>query len=375
MVKKAFVLLAAVVVLEGLLAIGVHAQGIPACYLVYQMYPYDPAFGLVIPGSACTDVPFMTLQNCWVATNKCTAICPTCPPGNPPPSGGAPINLATGDTYITQSDLSIPGLGGGLSLSRTWHSQFPFYEAVPTSGIFGGNWRSTYEELIFVDPGGLVKYVQGTGGIWTLGMDSPSEGSGAGWASIGYAMIAPANGNLSLAYNSTLANNEAYWTLTFNTGEKRIFSVNNCTPGCSTLPTIGYLTSIIDRNGNTTQLTYDTLNRLTTVTDPASRHLYFSYASPLSNRVVGVSSDVGISLSYAYDAQGRLATVTKPDLTTVSFQYDSNSLISAVLDTNGKVLEAHTYDGALRGVTSSRAGGVDAITVTYPFFIPLAAAP
>jgi YD repeat-containing protein len=97
--------------------------------------------------------------------------------------------------------------------------------------------------------------------------------------------------------------------------------------------------------------------------------LYFSYASQSSNLVVGVSSDVSISLSYAYDGQGRLATITKPDLTTVSFQYDGNSLISAVLDTNGKILESHTYDTAYRGTTSSQAGGVNAMTVTYPFVV------
>jgi YD repeat-containing protein len=85
--------------------------------------------------------------------------------------------------------------------------------------------------------------------------------------------------------------------------------------------------------------------------------------------VVGVSSDVGISLSYGYDNLGRLATVTKPDLTTTSFQYVqySGSLISAVLDTNGKVLESYTYDGQLRGLTSARAGGVNAVTIAYPF--------
>jgi YD repeat-containing protein len=180
-------------------------------------------------------------------------------------------------------------------------------------------------------------------------------------------MIAPANGNVSLAYTVSSSNTQAYWTLTFNTGETRIFTVTNCSSGCSTLPTIGYLTSITDRNGNTTQLTYNGGNQLTTVTDPASRHLYFSYGN---GGVVGVTSDVGISLSYAYDGLGRLSTVTKPDLTTVAFQYDSNSMISAVLDTNGKVLEAHTYDSELRGLTSSRAGGVDAMTITYPFLIP-----
>jgi YD repeat-containing protein len=308
---------------------------------------------------------------CSVETAQCPAICQTCQEKTP--HTDAPINLASGDTFFTQSDLRIPGLGGGLSLSRTWHSQFPFGENVPTSGMFGGNWRSTYEELIYVDPGGLVKYVQGTGDIWTLGLGGTAGAGQAGWATESYSMIAPANGNISLSYNVSLTSNVAYWTLSFNSGEKRTFAVKNCPsawPGCNTLPTIGYLTSIIDRNGNATVLTYDNTNRLTTVTDPASRRLYFSYANPASNLVVGVTSDAGISLSYAYDAFGRLSTITKPDLTTVSFQYDSNSLISAILDTNGNVLEAHMYDSEFRGLSSSRAGGVDALTIAYPFLIP-----
>jgi len=59
---------------------------------------------------------------------------------------------------------------------------------------------------------------------------------------------------------------------------------------------------------------------------------------------------------------------TKPDMTTVSFQYnDPNpTLITAVLDSNGKVLESHTYDSQARGLTSSRAGGVEAVTIKYP---------
>jgi hypothetical protein len=40
-------------------------------------------------------------------------------------------------------------------------------------------------------------------------------------------------------------------------------------------------------------------------------------------------------------------------------------LISSVTDSNGKILEAHTYDNSMRGLTSSRANGVDAVTVSY----------
>jgi len=126
------------------------------------------------------------------------------------------------------------------------------------------------------------------------------------------------------------------------------------------------LLSIIDRNGNTTQLTYDNSNRLVTVTDPAGRHLYFSYVSPSSSLVTSVTSDVGITMAYSYDTQGRLIQATKPDTTTVSFTYDAQSRITAVKDSDGKVLESHTYDTLGRGLSSSRANGVGSVTVSYP---------
>ncbi len=130
--------------------------------------------------------------------------------------------------------------------------------------------------------------------------------------------------------------------------------------------TSGKLIEIIDRNGNITQFTYDTNVRLVTVTDPASRHLYFAYGSGGSSYLVsGVTSDFGVSLSYSYDTQGRLSLVTEPDLSTLSFQYNSQSLISTVTDSQGKTLESHTYDSSGRGLTSSRANGVDSVTISY----------
>jgi YD repeat-containing protein len=102
------------------------------------------------------------------------------------------------------------------------------------------------------------------------------------------------------------------------------------------------------------------------VADAASRHLTFTYANAsYPNRITGVTSDVGIALSYSYDTQGRLTQVTKPDLTTVLFAYNTQSLITTVTDSNGKTLESHTYDSGGRGLTSVRAGGVDALSVTY----------
>ena len=290
------------------------------------------------PGLNCAPWgPFVFLLVCSGNTSNCAPAvspnetdCPDC--------AGHPIRLANGRTFIAQTDINIPGLSNGLSLVRTWNSIWPASQSGSSVGLFGPNWRSTYEERIFLDSiDGYVRYARGNGSYWSFGFGGPQ-----------YAVAAPMNAGATLTYGPS-------WTLTLKNGEQRLFDANS-----------GSLTKIIDRNGNTTILAYDFLNRLVTVTDPASRHLNFTYASDTSFLVTGVSSDVGgMSLTYAYDAQNRLIQVTKPDQTTLNFQYDGNSMITAVTDTNGKVLESHTYDSSHRGLTSSRANGVESLTITY----------
>jgi YD repeat-containing protein len=252
-------------------------------------------------------------------------------------AAGHPISLASGNTFIVQTDIKVPGLSGGLKLVRIWNSMWPSTQTAFQVGLFGPNWRSNYEERVFLGSDNYMKYARGDGSFWSFGANGSS-----------LSVAAPAN------VNATLSQGTSYWTMTFQNGEQRLFD-----------NTSGNLISIIDRNGNATQLTYDSVARLVTVTDPASRHLYFSYASGSSFLVTGVTSDVGLSLSYAYDTQGRLIQVTNPDSSTVSFSYDSNSFISSVTDSQGKILESHTYDSSGHGLTSSRANGVDALTISY----------
>jgi len=271
--------------------------------------------------------------------------CSSAPGGAPAHTAGTPISLATGNTYIEQKDVRIPGLAGGLNLVRRWNSTWPASQSALQVGLFGPNWRSTYEEQVFVGSDNYIKYLRGDGSFWSFGTASNAPGS--------WAPAAPQNVSALLTTPSTAT---PYWTITFQNGEQRRFD-----------GTSGMLTAIIDRNGNTTALTYDGANRLVTVTDPASRHLTFTYGSLSSHLVTGVSSDVGISLTYAYDGQNRLSQVTNPDLTTISFAYDSLSRILSVTDMNGKLLESHIYDCFARGLSSSRALGVDAVSFNYNF--------
>ena len=292
-----------------------------------------------VPGVFNCQVEGPWLVDCQVMTSQCppaaAAIetCASCAAA----AAGHPISLASGNTFIVESDIKVPGLSSGLKLVRTWNSMWPSTQTAFQVGLFGPNWRSNYEERIFLGSDNYMKYARGDGSFWSFGFNGGS-----------YSVAAPANAN------ATLSQGTSYWTLTFQNGEQRLFD-----------NTSGNLTSIIDRNGNTTQLTYDSVGRLTTVTDPVSRHLYFSYANGSSFLVTAVTSDVGLSLSYAYDGQGRLSVVTNPDLSTITFAYNSNSLVSSVTDSQGKILESHTYDSSGRGLTSSRALGVDSVTIVY----------
>jgi YD repeat-containing protein len=252
-----------------------------------------------------------------------------------------PISLASGNTFIKETDVRLPGLSGGLTLVRTWNSLWPSTQTALQVGIFGPNWRSNFEERVFLGNDNYVKYARGDGSFWSFGYGSPT--GGGVWST-----AAPAN------VSAALTQGASYWTITFQNGETRHFD-----------NTSGHLTAIIDRNGNTTQLSYDAVGRLATVTDPASRQLSFTYGSGSSLLVTGVTSNFGVSLTYAYDNQGRLSQVTESDLSTLSFQYNNQSLITAVTDSNGIILESHTYDSSGRGLTSSRANGVDAVTISY----------
>lgn len=264
--------------------------------------------------------------------------CPTCGKGQA--AASSPINLSNGNTYIQQMDIRVPGLGNGLTLQRTWNSIWPSTITAFQTGMFGLGWRSTYEERVF-QSSNYIMYLRGDGGFWVFG-----NSNGSTWK-----LQSPASVIATLTQNGTQS-----WTLAFQNGEKRTFDY-----------TSGSLTAIADPNGNTTQLTYDGTHRLVTVTDPANRHLYFTYGNGSNNLLVtSVTSDAAPSWSYSYDSQNRLTLVTRPDQTTNSFVYNSQSLISQVLDSGGQVLESHTYDANNRSLTSSRAGGVESVTVSYP---------
>jgi len=270
------------------------------------------------------------------------------PPADPGPSGncentgGAPINLSTGNVWICETDYSLPGLSGGLQLTRTWNGMWQNVAPPAVAGIFGHSWQTNFEERLFFPDANSITYYRGDGSSWVFGLNGAV--SAQYWS-----VVSPATG-----VNARLSNSANQYSLTLPDGTQRVFSQS------------GLLLAMVDRNGNQTTLTYDGANRLSGVTDPAGRSITFSYSDANNpSEATTVRDSVGVIANYTYDTSSRLVQVTYADGSSLNFAYGSNSVITSVTDGQGKVLEAHTYDAAGRGLTSSRAGGADLVTVNF----------
>jgi YD repeat-containing protein len=255
---------------------------------------------------------------------------------------GAPINVTNGNVWVQQRDYSVPGLGGGLRLARTWNSLFGSAAPPFLAGMFGQSWRSTYEEMLAgPDSNNNLTYWRGDGSAWTFTYNSALNS---------YSLSSPPDERAQLWPNPA-----GGFTLTLADGTQRVFNSENL------------LSAIIDRNSNQTTLAYDSSNRLTSVTSPGGSTLTFTYGdSNNPTQVTTVQDSVGTVATYTYDSSSRLILVSYPDGSALNFTYDPNSsMLLSVTDSQGKLSESHTYDAQRRGLTSSRAYGADSITVSY----------
>jgi YD repeat-containing protein len=214
---------------------------------------------------------------------------------------GAPIDLTNGNVWVQQRDYSLPGLGGGLELVRTWNSLLGAAAPPNLVGMFGQGWRSTYEEMLAgPDSNNNLKYWRGDGSAWTFTYNASLNS---------YSLTSPPDERAQLISNPT-----GGFTLTLADGTQRVFNSENL------------LSAIIDRNGNQTTLAYDSSNRLTSVTSPGGSTLSFTYGDPNNPTQVTTAQDsVGTVATYTHDSSSRLILVSYPDGSALNFTYDPNS--------------------------------------------------
>lgn len=226
------------------------------------------------------------------------------------PCAPHPVSLLSGNVFLDQTDVSMPGLRHPLVFKRSYNSQST------SDGILGRGWTHNFEKRIEVKTERAI-------GVWVGGVPrlyTDSVGSGT----LGrYGKAASSDSFITRSSEGFLRS--------FRTGGHEVFNPD------------GRLIRRVDRTGRTTTLTYQG-NVLTEVRSPEGRRLSFEYSGRL-RRIVGPEGVVADFDYETLDGSHLLTGVRYPDGTGYSFTYDEQYRLKDVSDLQGMVLDRHGYEG------------------------------
>ena len=222
---------------------------------------------------------------------------------------GYPVNCATGDQVVTQTDLSIGGRGPALKLTRTYNSLLAYKQA--TAGPFGFGWTGPYSAHL-----SLEEFCRSETECEKVANVYQNNGSTMRFTRSGEAWTATSG----LA-EATLAAEGSGYVYTLPDQTKLEFNSE------------GRLTKETDRNGNTITLAYNIEKQLESATDGAGRKLTFKYNG--SGQVESATDPMGHTVKYTYES-GNLASVTQPGESKLRWQFKYNSAHGLTSETDGR---------------------------------------
>ncbi|WP_369964025.1 RHS repeat-associated core domain-containing protein [Leifsonia sp. EB34] len=263
-------------------------------------------------------------------------------------TAGDPVDTATGYFGETVADLSTPGLGEALNVTRTYSSSLADPAGPAGSGAvngaFGHGWTFNYG----------MSATTGTGGAVTIHQE---DGSSVPFTLSGstYTPSAP-------RFDATLVKSGTTYVFTRHATDQFTFDV-----------TTGHLTKISDPAGRAaspqyaTNVAYDASGNLSTVTDPGGRVYTFTWTGSHITKVV---TGAGQEVDYVYNTGGNLAEVygvgttrtggTNGDQDHTQYQYNTLNLMTSERspDNYGKSttptpVTSMTYDSSERVLTQT----------------------
>jgi RHS repeat-associated protein len=197
-----------------------------------------------------------------------------------------PVDTATGNFWHTFRDLSIPGRGPAIDLTRTYNSL-----QAGVNGPFGYGWNDSYAASLAIQPSTVVV--------------TQCNGSKTTFTLNGTAWTAPPRAIATLVHNA-----DGTWSFTRGAREIYVFDAT------------GRLTAERDRNGYTTTISYPNASTRV-VTDPAGRTLTFAFTGSHVTSVTD-SATPARSLTYTYDGSGNLTDVVDVGAGHWQFTYDAS---------------------------------------------------
>jgi RHS repeat-associated protein len=235
---------------------------------------------------------------------------------------GDPVNCATGNESVSQTDLTVGGRGIPLTFTRTYNAQAAVTQ--PTHGSAGFGWSTTFGDHLAISTSEgttTVKVVEAGGSATAYtGNGTPGALTGPVWNQS--KLILNSDGS----YSYTLPNQ----------------TIDH-------FDSSGRLLTETDRNGNATTMHRNAEGRLETVSDASGRELTLAYNA--EGEIETVTDPAGHKAKYTYEG-GNLATVTLPGEASPrwKFKYDEAHRLTKLTDGRGGAT-TNEYDASNRVVS------------------------
>jgi RHS repeat-associated protein len=268
-------------------------------------------------------------------------------PGDEAFVGG--INITNGNRHFQQVDYAAEGMAAKLSMVRAYNSNNH------EMGMFGLGWTTPFEESLQILSPEEFALHRGDGGITYYRRENEND-------LVLFAVMPKGD-------HSKIMIGEGACRLVLKNGEQHIFHVS------------GKLWMFVDKNGNSTELFYDTNGRLEKIQDATGRILSFYYNDWGMIRLIkdGVHETVIVPPGYypeilgdvaAYEYDSETHTLLKSVAysgtnSRFQFEYNTQGLLTKIRNANGHLVEAHDYDGLGRAFTSRKSGGIEQYTIYY----------
>jgi RHS repeat-associated protein len=206
-----------------------------------------------------------------------------------------------------------PQKGAPALTAITYNAREDLQPASFASGNVSAKWNHTWMAFIQDDP------------VHTAWSVSRIASGGGGYVPGGYnattGQFAPEMPDNSILSRTTTAAAATSYTRTMPDGSKEIYATSD---GATGFPRHMFLSSVVDSQGNTTTLNYDTSHRLTSVVDAMGRSTTFTYGlTGFPLLVTRITDPFGRTAQMTYDTSGRLASITDPIGITSSFTYST----------------------------------------------------
>lgn len=239
----------------------------------------------------------------------------------------AGVNVVGGNLSLQSKDLSVPSVGFGSAVVRTYNSA-----ASNRTGVFGVGWYWSYGVRI-ERSSGLPQVVR-------------EDGRTDSYAGNGPRFTPPAG-----VYDDLEQNGDGTYTLRRHDQVEYRFGAG------------GLLDQITDPNGNVLRVERNG-GTVSTLVDTAGR--LWRIDSDSTGRIVGVTDPAGRRVSYVYDSAGDLVEVIDPAGGHVRYAYDLSHYLTQVTDQAGHST-SYAYDGQGRVTTmTDAAGNTSAVTYSVP---------